>query len=41
MATCALLAEKLHRTLVLTGDATDEDLLEQENVEAMDVFQVR
>lgn len=33
-----LLAEKLHRTLVLTGDATDEDLLEQENIEAMDVF---
>ncbi|MDP1712894.1 MAG: Trk system potassium transporter TrkA, partial [Candidatus Nanopelagicaceae bacterium] len=32
------LAEKLHRTLVLTGDATDEDLLEQENIEAMDVF---
>lgn len=33
-----LLAEKLHRTLVLTGDATDEDLLEQENIESMDVF---
>ena len=32
------LAEKLHRTLVLTGDATDEDLLEQENIESMDVF---
>jgi trk system potassium uptake protein TrkA len=32
------LAENLHRTLVLTGDATDEDLLEQENIESMDVF---
>ncbi|MFO7542684.1 MAG: Trk system potassium transporter TrkA [Thiobacillus sp.] len=32
------LAEKLHRTLVLNGDATDEDLLEQENIESMDVF---
>lgn len=32
------LAETLHRTLVLTGDATDEDLLEQENIESMDVF---
>ncbi|MEQ1661639.1 MAG: Trk system potassium transporter TrkA [Thiobacillus sp.] len=37
-ATSALLAEKLHRTLVLTGDATDEELLEQENIESMDVF---
>ncbi len=37
-ATTSHLAEKLHRTLVLTGDATDEDLLEQENVESMDVF---
>lgn len=32
------LAEKLNRTLVLTGDATDEDLLEQENIESIDVF---
>ena len=37
-ATCALLAEQLHRTLVLQGDATDEDLLEQENIASMDVF---
>lgn len=37
-ATTSHLAEKLHRTLVLTGDATDEDLLEQENIESMDVF---
>jgi len=37
-ATCALLADQLHRTLVLQGDATDEDLLEQENIESMDVF---
>ncbi len=32
------LASTLKRTLVLTGDATDEDLLLQENVEDMDVF---
>jgi trk system potassium uptake protein len=37
-ATCTLLAEQLHRTLVLKGDATDEDLLEQENIESIDVF---
>ena len=36
--TCAYLAEQLHRTLVLQGDATDEELLEQENIEAIDVF---
>ncbi len=33
-----LLAEQLHHTLVLQGDATDEDLLEQENIASMDVF---
>lgn len=33
-----LLAEQLHHTLVLQGDATDEDLLEQENIESIDVF---
>ena len=32
------LAEHLKRTLVLSGDATDEELLTQENVEDMDVF---
>jgi trk system potassium uptake protein TrkA len=32
------LAESLHSTLVLAGDATDENLLVQENVEDMDVF---
>lgn len=37
-ATTKFLAEQLHRTLVLTGDATDEELLEQENIESMDVF---
>lgn len=37
-ATCTLLAEQLHRTLVLQGDATDEALLEQENIGSMDVF---
>jgi trk system potassium uptake protein TrkA len=34
----ALLAEKLPRTLVLTGNATDEDLLLQENIDEVDVF---
>jgi trk system potassium uptake protein TrkA len=33
-----LLSEQLHHTLVLQGDATDEELLDQENVSAMDVF---
>ena len=37
-ATCARLADQLHRTLVLQGDATDEELLEQENIESIDVF---
>jgi len=32
------LAESLKNTLVLAGDATDEELLTQENVEDMDVF---
>ena len=32
------LAEQLHHTLVLQGDATDEELLEQENIGSMDVF---
>ena len=32
------LAQRLKRTLVLQGDATDEELLLQENVEDMDVF---
>jgi trk system potassium uptake protein TrkA len=36
--TCAQLADQLHRTLVLQGDATDEELLEQENIESIDVF---
>jgi len=34
----ALLAETLPRTLVLTGNATDEDLLVQENIDEVDVF---
>jgi len=37
-ATSNLLAEQLHQTLVLQGDATDEELLDQENIAAMDVF---
>jgi len=32
------LAEQLRHTLVLSGDATDEELLTQENIEDMDVF---
>ncbi|MFN3593302.1 MAG: Trk system potassium transporter TrkA [Thiobacillaceae bacterium] len=32
------LAERLRQTLVLVGDATDEALLTQENVDEMDVF---
>ena len=37
-ANSARLAEELSHTLALVGDATDEDLLEQENVHEMDVF---
>ncbi|MBA2351867.1 MAG: Trk system potassium transporter TrkA [Burkholderiales bacterium] len=37
-ATCQTLAGQLNRTLVLTGDATDADLLEAENIGEMDVF---
>jgi trk system potassium uptake protein TrkA len=38
-ARCELLASQLPaRTLVLNGDATDEDLLEDENVADMDMF---
>ncbi len=37
-AVSSLLAEQLHHTLVLQGDATDEELLDQENIAAMDVF---
>ena len=37
-AISSLLAEQLHHTLVLQGDATDEELLEQENIASMDVF---
>jgi trk system potassium uptake protein TrkA len=33
-----LLAETLKNTLVLIGDATDEELLQQENIEDVDVF---
>ncbi|MCS6786469.1 MAG: Trk system potassium transporter TrkA [Thiobacillaceae bacterium] len=32
------LAERLRQTLVLVGDATDEELLTQENADEMDVF---
>lgn len=33
-----LLANELERSLVLLGDATDEELLEQENIAEMDLF---
>ena len=35
---CDVLAAKLNRALVLNGDATDEELLEQENIAEMDLF---
>jgi trk system potassium uptake protein TrkA len=35
---CETLAAKLERALVLNGDGTDEELLEQENVGDMDLF---
>jgi trk system potassium uptake protein TrkA len=35
---CEALAAKLERTLVLNGDGTDEELLEQENIGEMDLF---
>jgi trk system potassium uptake protein TrkA len=35
---CAQLAAELPRTLVLQGDVTDEELLDQESIEEMDVF---
>ncbi|MDT8363642.1 MAG: Trk system potassium transporter TrkA [Nitrosomonas sp.] len=35
---CETLAQDLNDTLVLHGDATDEELLESENVSEMDVF---
>jgi trk system potassium uptake protein TrkA len=33
-----LISNELHKTLVLLGDATDEELLEQENIGEMDLF---
>ena len=35
---CEMLAAKANRALVLNGDATDEELLEQENIGEMDLF---
>jgi trk system potassium uptake protein TrkA len=35
---CEILAASVDRTLVLAGDATDEELLEQENIGEMDLF---
>ncbi|THB69922.1 MAG: Trk system potassium transporter TrkA [Desulfovibrio sp.] len=34
---CEYLAEKLDKTIVLRGNGTDQDLLKEENVDAMDV----
>ncbi len=36
--TCGLLAHELEKTLVLHGEATDESLLQAENIDDMDVF---
>lgn len=36
--TCARLSQELNHALVLHGDATDESLLETENIEEMDLF---
>lgn len=38
LKTCESLAAELHNTLVLHGEATDETLLESENIEEMDMF---
>ena len=35
---CRELAESLHRTIVLHGDAADQDLLKQEDIEDTDLF---
>jgi trk system potassium uptake protein TrkA len=35
---CEILAASVERSLVLAGDATDEELLEQENIGEMDLF---
>jgi trk/ktr system potassium uptake protein len=35
---CRLLAESLHRTVVLHGDAADEELLKQEDIDNTDLF---
>ena len=35
---CELLAARLGKALVLNGDATDEELLEDENIAEMDLF---
>jgi len=37
-ARCHVLAESLHRTVVLHGDAADEDLLKQEDIEDTDFY---
>jgi trk system potassium uptake protein TrkA len=35
---CAYLAEKLERVIVINGDGTDRDLLEEENIEDVDIM---
>jgi trk system potassium uptake protein TrkA len=37
-ARCRVLAGSLHRSIVLRGDAADEDLLKQEDIDATDIF---
>jgi trk system potassium uptake protein len=37
MARCDFLAERLHHTIVLHGDGTDQELLEEENIREIDV----
>jgi len=37
-ARCEMIAESLHRTIILNGDVADRDLLFNENIEDIDVF---
>lgn len=35
---CTFLAERLHKTIVLNGSSSDQDLLKEEGIETVDVF---
>jgi trk system potassium uptake protein TrkA len=35
---CEFLAERLHKTIVLNGSSSDQDLLKEESIESVDVF---